>query len=115
MACLMRGLVACSLVALGLLAAAPAPACPFCGPQSQSLTMEISQAVLVLYGDLDNAKANDDGTGTTDFLVEGVVKADKAYNGEKKMTFARYLPPIPPVEKYRYLVFCDVFKGKIDP
>jgi hypothetical protein len=80
--------------------------------QGQTLTGEVNQAAMVLYGELTNAKPEEDGGGTTELIVEAVVKPNKAFSGEKKITLARYLPPD---AKMRYLVFCDVFKGKVDP
>jgi hypothetical protein len=44
--------------------------------------------------------------------VEAVIKGNKDFEGQKKITLARFIPP---EAKYRYLVFCDVFKGKVDP
>jgi hypothetical protein len=80
--------------------------------QGLTLTTEINQAAMVLYGDLSNAVEKPDGDDHTDLLVEAVVKANKDFDGQKKVTLARCIPP---EAKYRYLVFCDVFKGKVDP
>src|SRR5947199_8309375 len=101
--------VLAALLALAL--AGPARACPFCSMQGQTLTGEIAQASLVLYGSLANAK--EEGEGSTDLLVEAVVKENDILAGRKMITLSRYVA-LPPDGKYKYLFFCDVFKGKID-
>ena len=106
-----------------LLLVSPGGACPFCGMQGPTLTGEVGQAKMVLYGAITGAdqKANN-GDGATDLLVETTIKNELA--GKKDDPLAgtnrtvrldRYLPPQAQPEKYRYLVYCDVFKGKIDP
>jgi hypothetical protein len=108
---------------LGLLAS-PGGACPFCSMQGQTLTGEVGQAKLVLYGKLTNADENaNNGDGATDLAVETVIKND--LKGKKDDPVARnkivrldrYVPTPAQVDadKYRYLVYCDLFKGKIDP
>jgi len=97
-------------------------ACPFCGMQGPTLTGEVGQAKLVLYGELTNAKQQNNGDGITDLAVETVIKNEMAGKkddpvaGTKRtVRLDRYLPPQAQGGKYRYLVYCDVFKGKIDP
>ncbi len=102
-----------------------APACPFCGMQGPTLTGEVAQAKLVLYGQLTNAKEQANGDGTTDLVVENVIKNELAGkkddplrdNKAEKRTVRldRYLPPLGEGDKYRYLIYCDYFRGKIDP
>jgi hypothetical protein len=118
-----------SLIALTvalLLSPGGTTACPFCGGSTgTTLTGEVDQAKLVLYGTLANAdqKANQ-GDGATDLLIESVIKDelkgkkdDPLTGGAKKVRLDRYVPTPARVdaEKYRYLVYCDVFRGKIDP
>jgi hypothetical protein len=118
-------------------------ACPFCGMTGPTLTGEVDQAKLVLYGQLTNAKEQANGDGSTDLIVEAVIKNelagkkddplrnyktgkkdDSSRNGKAEgaathvdshVQLARYLPPLGEGEKYRYLVYCDYFRGKIDP
>jgi hypothetical protein len=100
-------------------------ACPFCGMTGPTLTGEVAQAKLVLYGQLTNAKEQANGDGTTDLVVETVIKNELAgkeddplrNNKAAKATVQldRYLPPLEGADKYRYLVYCDFFRGKIDP
>ncbi len=102
-----------------------ARACPFCGMQGPTLTGEVAQAKLVLYGQLTNAKEQANGDGSTDLIVETVIKNElagkkddpirkkKTENGTVRLD--RYLPPLGEGDKYRYLVYCDFFRGKVDP
>jgi hypothetical protein len=92
---------------------APAPGCPFCTMQGQTLTGEIAQASMVIYGSLTPG-GKDDGDGSSDLVIETVVKTNDVLGGRKAITLPRYTP-LPTDGKYKYLVFCDVFKGKIDP
>jgi hypothetical protein len=92
-------------------------ACPFCNMQGQTLTTEIGQASMVLYGTLENAKPDANAgfnEGTTDLAIEIVVKDHEVRAAKKVITLNRYVPPIGDA-KYKFLVFCDVFKGKVDP
>jgi hypothetical protein len=91
-------------------------ACPFCGGQGQTLTGELADASLVVFGTLENAKAdqnNEFGNGTTDLRIEAIVKDHEIRGGKKLITLPRFLPRQDKDEKF--LVFCGVFKGKIDP
>jgi hypothetical protein len=104
------------IAVLAWAALAPAArACPFCTMQGQTLTTEVGQASMVLYGTLQNANLNPNGgynEGTTDLAIEAVIKDHETVAGKKVITLNRYVPPD---EKYKFLVFCDVFKGKVDP
>jgi hypothetical protein len=98
-----------------LLCTLPAPACPFCTMQGQTLTGDVGQASMVLVGTLTNAKlvAGDTQEGTTDLVIESVIKKNDIVDGKKVITLPKYIPGDD--KKYKFLVFCDVFKGKIDP
>src|SRR5262249_20112238 len=99
-----------------------------CTSQGTTLTQEVNQASMVLYGRLENAKltGTEFGEGTTDLVIEKVIKpheilSDKkvvkplASTGDNKvLKLDRYVPTDRDT-KVRYLVFCDVFKGKVDP
>jgi hypothetical protein len=93
------------------LVAVPAEACPFCSGQGQTLTDEVGQASMVVFGQLANAN---EGTETTDLKIESVVKGHPYLTGKKVVTLSRYVPPVDG-DQYRYLVFCDFFKEKLDP
>jgi len=92
-------------------------ACPFCSMQGQTLIGDVNQASMVLYGVFTNAKLdpNGDGTqGTTDLVIEKVIKKNDILGDRKVLTLPRYVP-VDSKSKQKFLVFCDVFKGKIDP
>src|SRR5579875_981319 len=132
--------LATALLALALLISF-ASACPFCGMQGPTLTGEVAQAKLVLYGQLTNAKEQANGDGTTDLLVETVIKNELAgtkddplrhlktdkkgiplpNKAEKEaarpnppcVRLDRYLPPLEGTDNYHYLAYCDFFRGKV--
>jgi hypothetical protein len=105
---------------LGLMALAhrPAPACTLCAggnPQMAStFRQDVDQAKMVLYGVLKNAKQFNGTAGTVDLHIDRVLKADPFLGDKKVLTLPRYVPA-DPKNPPRYLVFCDVFKGKVDP
>jgi len=101
-------------------------ACPFCNAEGQTLTKEINLASLVIFGTIGKANGGLDFSveGSTDFAVEKVIKRhdilDKELKkrddlgGKEGVTLARFIPDQDKT-KYKFVVFCDVFKGKIDP
>jgi hypothetical protein len=97
------------------LSSAPVAACPFCSSQGLTLMGEINQASMVLYGTIVSSKPdlNDSGTGTSDLQIETVLKNNEILGDRKLITLPRYIPI---TEKNpKFVIFCDVFKGKIDP
>jgi hypothetical protein len=95
-------------------AAQPIYCCPFCSGQGETLTTDASRAKMVLYGTLANAVEDPTtGDGTTDIRVESAIKVLDTYKDKKTVTLGRFYPVVN--DKYRYLVFCDVFQGKVDP
>jgi hypothetical protein len=105
-------------VSVATLLAAPvmARACPFCSMQGQTLTGDVNQASMVLFGTLANAKLDPNagfGQGTTDLQIEAVIKKHEILADKKMVTLPRYVPTDNTSSKF--LVFCDVFKGKVDP
>jgi hypothetical protein len=102
-----------AVVAIG--SPAFARACPFCqGADGKTLTAEAGEASLILYGKLSNARLDpkDAYAGQTDLEIEVVVKSHEILAGRKVITLPRYLPPD---KDYKFLVFCDVYKGQLDP
>jgi hypothetical protein len=68
----------------------------------------------VLFGKFTNAKLDAGGNfegGTTDFIISDVLKKNDVLGKKKKITLNCYLPKT----KTQFLLFCDVYKGKIDP
>src|SRR3954464_5495430 len=104
---------------LGLaLACRPAAAfaCPFCASAGQTLLGEVNQAHLIVFGTMTNAQRdpNEFGKGTTDLVIEVVVKDHEYLKGKKKITLPRYVPP-DPKNKSKHLIFCEIYKGELDP
>src|SRR5581483_7134976 len=63
-------------------------ACPFCGMQGQTLTGEINEASLVIYGTLTNPRldpTSDSGQGTTDLIIERILKSHEIVEGKKSI------------------------------
>src|SRR5437868_12760939 len=77
-----------------LLFTLPAPACPFCTMQGQTLIGDIDQASMVLVGTLKDAKltAADTQEGTTDLHVEAVIKKHEILGDKKVITLPKYIP-----------------------
>jgi hypothetical protein len=90
------------------------PGCPFCTMQGQTLTGDVGQASMVLFGTLKDARLNNDGSGSTDLHIEAVVKKHDILGDKKVLTLPRYVPSDDKNPK-KFLIFCDVFKGKVDP
>ncbi len=112
------GLVVFALVLLAL--PSPAPACSLCGgafnPQ-KTLRQDWEKAKLVLYGTVANPRFSvvGKGTGTTDFIIEKVLKADPFLGDTKVITLNRYVPVVDPKNPPQFVVFCDIAEGKLDP
>src|SRR5262249_25020648 len=87
-------------------------ACPFCTMQGQTLTGEVGTASMVLFGKLSNASEKDE---TVDIAIEEVIKDHSSRGKAKKVTLSRFVDLSLAGDKDRFLVFCDIFKGKIDP
>jgi hypothetical protein len=86
--------------------------CPFCTMQGKTLTGDVSEASMVLYGKLTNANEKNN---TTDIQVEMVVKDNAVRGNRKHLTLSRFVDLDRTGPNDRFLVFCDLFKGTIDP
>lgn len=109
--------LAFAVVGLALLALpAAGRACPFCASNNQTLLTEVNQAHLIVFGTLSNAQRdpNEFGKGTTDMDIEVVVKDHEYLKGKKKITLPRYVPQDPKA-KSKHLIFCEIYKGELDP
>jgi len=116
----MRYRLAIPALAALLLAAAPtpAPACPFCTPTGTTLTGQVAQADIILFGTLGNATRDpNDPTafnkGSTDLNIELVIKPHEMVKDKKTITIPRYVPP--DGKNGKYLIFFNVFNGQLDP
>jgi hypothetical protein len=107
-------LVLCAALAWSVMPA-PALACPFCNPEGKpTLIEDFNTATMVLYGKFNNAKLGAEGAfdgGTTDFVIDTVLKDKEKFLGTKKvLPLPRYV-----MSKSNWLIFCDIYKGKVDP
>lgn len=87
--------------------------CPFCSEnRGPTLLGEFQEAQMVLFGTLKNPKLGDGGIGqgTTDLEIELVLKSHEFLDGKKVITLPRYVNQ----PKNKFLVFCEVYKGKAD-
>jgi hypothetical protein len=113
-----------SALTLILLHAVPpaAPACTLCSGNPQTavtVRLAAQQAKLVLYGTMSNprldpAGAAAPGSGRTDFRIDQVLKSDPFLAGKHVIEVPRYVP-VDPKTPARYVLFCDVYNGKLDP
>jgi hypothetical protein len=94
-----------------LFVAARSPACPFCSQAGKTLLEEINDADMVMYGSLKNPRQDPD---QTDFEIESVVKKHEAVAGKKMITLEKYIAGGTIAKDKRWLIFCTMFKGRID-
>jgi hypothetical protein len=94
----------------------PAPACSFCGPNPQTsptLRQSAAQAKIILYGSMVNAKPNGIGGGTTEMKIDRKLRNDPLLGDATSVVVPRYIPgdaKDPP----KFLLFADIFNGKLD-
>src|SRR5262245_27050286 len=103
------------LVALPALAVPKeACACPFCvDERGPTMVDDYLQASFVLYGSFTNARLDPNGGidgGSSDFVIEKVLKNHDMLNGKKMITLPKHVP----ASKSKWVVFCDVYKGVIN-
>lgn len=100
---------------LVLLLTPPALPCNLCYNLGNVATLrqDYAQTKLVLYGTLANPKPNGAGGGTVDLAIESVLKSDPFIGDKKTVQLSRYVP-VDPKDPPKYLVFCEVFQGKVD-
>src|SRR5205085_8012297 len=82
-----------SLLALGvgfalLTMSLPTTACPFCNQSGQTLTGDLNQATMVLYGKMKNK-----GDGTTILEVEAVIKDNDFRKGQTTIELGQNFDP----------------------
>jgi hypothetical protein len=107
----------------GFLLAVPGTtvACSLCGAglrQAPTFRQEaaLETARVIIVGTAENPRINE---RTTDLRISEVLRADPVLRNEKGQVdvikVEQYLPVSDPKNPPRYLVFCDVYKGKFDP
>src|SRR4051794_14023057 len=96
-----------------IVAVSPSAACPFCAEgRGPTLVGDYANAQLVMLGSIGPAKLGaGDGESATEFTIEKVLKAHDFVKDKTKIVLPRFIPPT----KNKFLVFCDVYKGTLDP
>lgn len=115
-------------LALGfaLISVSQVNACPFCKDQrGPTLLEEFKRASMVLVGTFTNPQPNGSGldNGTTDFVIEQQLKSHpilKGGNGVREITVKGKKKKVLTIPRLinnndTYILFCDVYKGDIDP
>jgi hypothetical protein len=106
---------ALALAVLALLGLSlPANTCPFCTQEvGRTMIEDLGKSSLVIYGSFTNARLKDGfaGEGETDFVIEEVLRSNEIVKGVKKVTIPKYQNQ----PKIKFVLFCDVYKGRIDP
>jgi hypothetical protein len=105
-----------SLGALLLIVPTPAQSCSLCGAslrQAPTFREEaaLETARIVFIGTAENSDAT---AGTTDLRISELLLSDPALGDTKIVKLSRWLP-VDRKNPTRFLVFCDIFKGKFDP
>jgi hypothetical protein len=114
--CRMRFPIGAIVLAASLLCIPVAGAKPLCvwGEPERTLIEEHRQASVVVTGTFTNpryqGKGGDDAW-MTDFEIDQVIKSNEIIQGVKKFTVDEFRD----YPKVKFLLFCDVFKGRIDP
>ena len=106
---------ALALALLGLLALnLPAGStCPFCTAElGRTMVDDYAKSQLVVFGTFTNPRQGDTGfDGKTDFEIESIIKGEDLVKGAKKFTINKVVNQ----PNVKFLLFCDVFKGRVDP
>jgi hypothetical protein len=114
----MKRWLALAVIGLMALADRPVPACTLCAggtpQQISTLRQDVDQAKIVVYGVLKDAKQFGGGAGTVDLHIDRILKSDPFLGDKKVLTLPKY-HPADPKNPPRFLIFCEVFKGKLDP
>jgi hypothetical protein len=89
------------------------------GQRSKTLREDASLAKLILCGTLANSRlvVDKDGLsagGTTDLEIKAVLKTDPILAGRNVVELPRYVPT-DPKNPPKFIVFADVFNGRLDP
>ncbi|MGE3804848.1 MAG: hypothetical protein AB7K24_09275 [Gemmataceae bacterium] len=107
------------LLVVPTLSLASVHACSLCAGslQTQTLRQDAGQAKMVLFGALTESTpiADDPRGGTTKLKIDKAIKPDPFLKDRNVLTLPRYVPVPDPKKPPQYLVFCDIFNGRVDP
>jgi hypothetical protein len=112
-----RAALAIAVALLGVLPC-PAPSCSLCSNRlAPTFREEAAQsgARIILAGTLENARVAVAGGGTTDLRITDVLRKDDWLAGKSVVELPRYLAISDTKNPPRFIVFCDVFKDRLDP
>jgi hypothetical protein len=79
-----------------------------------TLRQAVDDCDLVIYGKLINAREGP-GDGSTDCILETVIKPHPILRGKKVVTLSRHMEIKDPKRPPHFLLFCTLFKGRIEP
>jgi hypothetical protein len=105
-----------------LLLAPPARPCSWCLLQIQTATyrQDAAQSRLILFGAVTDSRllpangVGDTGKGVSTFQIKTVLKSDPWLGKKAAVEVPRYVPVSDPKEPPKYVLFCDVYKDKLD-
>ena len=104
-----------ALAAFALYPPALAVACSFCTMGvSPTYRQEAAQAKVVLVGTLSNPRLTTSDSGVTDLHIEAKLRDHAILDKKTTVELPRYVPG-DPKDPPRFLLFCDVVNGKLDP
>ena len=110
-------LLLATLIVVALPAAASAKHfCPFCALESEpTLIKSYGEAAMVAYGYFTNPKIDSKNSiegGTSDFVIEKVLKNHDILKGKTFITVPKYMPDM---KEKKFILFCDVYKENVNP
>ena len=106
-----------ALAAILAWSAGNARACPFCSATGQSLTGEVAQSDFIVLGTMTNSRRDPNGDfqkGTTDLVIETVVKPHEYLAGKSVLPIPRFIPADPKNPGAKFLVFCSLYSRPQD-
>jgi hypothetical protein len=92
-------------------AATPAGACPFCVERGPTMIGDYQRASMVLFGKFTKPRFAANGEGISDFAIEAALKKDAILGDKKSLTLPCYVSET----RSKFLLFCNVYKGGVDP
>ncbi len=110
------------IVLVGVAIPGPVRACSLCGATAPaaSYRKDLAASRLILYGSVTDSHllpANgpgDAGKGVSTFRITTILKSDPWLGTKASIELPRYIPVSDPKNPPKYLLFCDVFEGKLD-
>ena len=103
--------LALATLALSTLSTPANSTCPFCTAElGRTMVDDYAKAQLVAIGTFANPRG-EGFEGQTDFVIEELFKGSDLIKGAKKFTIKKYINQ----PNVKFLLFCDVYKGNVDP